>query len=160
MLTSDTTYRPGQKSAGWTLVNWARIYDTKPKLLMIFFGRAWILIVMSMVKVFSALFGRECDMVGRVHDSSIEDGCLLASWLILTSLCAADALKWRKQQPILCVGTRVAMLVQLVLDWSLIACGEMDRGIDREGCQFDTWIADQISGWCHDTSKFSSCRRM
>lgn len=69
-----------------------------------------------MVQVFSTLFGRECDMVGRVHDSIIDDGCLLASCLILTPLCAADALKRRKQQPILCVGTRVSMVAQLALD--------------------------------------------
>lgn len=31
---------------------------------------------MIMVQVFSALFGRECDMVGRVHDSIIDDGIL------------------------------------------------------------------------------------
>lgn len=55
--------------------------------------------VMIMVEVFSALFGRECDMVGGVHDStydSIEDGFLLASCLIPTPLCAADSLKAEK----------------------------------------------------------------
>lgn len=71
---------------------------------------------MIMVEVFSILLSRVCDMVGRVHDSSIEDGCFLASCRILTPLCTADALEWRKQQPILCVGTRVLMVAQLILD--------------------------------------------
>lgn len=175
MLIAGTTYRPHQESAGWTLVNWARIHSTKPKLL-IYFSKAWRQTVMIMVEVFSALYSQECDIVGRVHDSSIEDGWFLASCPILTPLCAADALKWRKQQPILCVGTRFMAMAQLVLDWILIACGDGQKASRRltvwhMDCRSDKWLmswhkwtfklqsADACSVYIHPLKWLRKCSR-
>lgn len=79
--------------------------------------------VMIMVEVFSALFGRECDMVGRVHDSMIvlkmasswHPGILPGSY---AAVCGGLTKSGENSRPYyaLALVSRWWMVAQLVLD--------------------------------------------